>query len=46
AAFALGIIEALVTLYAGPLWIWPAWLVTFILALSFRPQGILGGRAV
>ncbi len=44
AAFALGTIEALVTLYAGTLWIWPAWLLTFIVALSARPQGILGGR--
>jgi branched-chain amino acid transport system permease protein len=44
AAFALGVIEAIVTLYAGTLWIWPAWLATFILALSLRPQGILGGR--
>jgi branched-chain amino acid transport system permease protein len=44
AAFALGIIEAVVTLYAGTLWIWPAWLATFILTLSLRPQGILGGR--
>lgn len=44
AAFALGIIEALVTLYAGTIWIWPAWLLTFVLALWLRPQGILGGR--
>jgi len=46
AAFALGSIEALVTLYAGTIWIWPAWLFTFVLALWLRPQGILGGRAV
>lgn len=45
AAFALGSIESLVTLYAGAIWIWPAWLLTFILALWFRPQGILGGRS-
>lgn len=44
AAFALGIIETMVTLYAGSLWIWPAWLVVFILVLTLRPQGILGGR--
>jgi branched-chain amino acid transport system permease protein len=44
AAFLLGIVEALVTLYAGTLWIWPAWLLMFVLALSVRPQGILGGR--
>jgi branched-chain amino acid transport system permease protein len=45
AAFALGTIEALVTLYAGTIWIWPAWLLTFVLALWLRPQGILGGRS-
>jgi branched-chain amino acid transport system permease protein len=45
AAFALGTIEMLVTLYAGTLWIWPAWLLVFIVALAVRPQGILGGRA-
>lgn len=44
AAFTLGIIETMVTLYAGSLWIWPAWLAMFILVLSLRPQGILGGR--
>lgn len=45
AAFALGTIEMLVTLYAGAIWIWPAWLIVFIAALAVRPQGILGGRA-
>jgi branched-chain amino acid transport system permease protein len=45
AAFVLGIVEALVTLYLGTIWIWPAWLLTFVLALWLRPQGILGGRA-
>lgn len=44
AAFGLGIIEAEVTLFAGSLWIWPAWLLTFILTLSLRPQGLLGRR--
>ncbi len=44
AAFVLGVVEALVTLYLGAIWIWPAWLVTFIVALWLRPQGILGGR--
>lgn len=44
AALGLGVIEALVTLYAGALWVWPAWLLTFVVALSLRPQGILGGR--
>jgi branched-chain amino acid transport system permease protein len=46
AAFLLGVVEALVTLYLGAIWIWPAWLVTFIVALWLRPQGILGGRSV
>lgn len=45
AAFTLGIVETMVTLYAGSLWIWPAWLAVFILVLIVRPQGILGGRA-
>ncbi|HVL53176.1 MAG TPA: branched-chain amino acid ABC transporter permease [Vitreimonas sp.] len=44
AAFALGLIETFVTLYMGTLWVWPAWLATFIIALWLRPQGILGGR--
>lgn len=44
AAFTLGIIETMVTLYAGSLWIWPAWLAVFILVLTLRPEGILGGR--
>lgn len=44
AAYSLGVTEALVTLYAGTLWIWPAWLLVFIVALTLRPQGILGGR--
>jgi branched-chain amino acid transport system permease protein len=44
AAFTLGIVESLVTLYAGTLWIWPVWFLMFVLALSIRPQGILGGR--
>lgn len=44
AAFVLGIIESMVILYAGALWIWPVWLVVFILVLAVRPQGLLGGR--
>lgn len=46
AAFLLGVVEALVTLYLGAIWIWPAWLLTFIVALWLRPQGILGRRSV
>lgn len=45
AAIVLGLIEAFVTLGFGTLWVWPAWLATFIIALWLRPQGILGGRA-
>lgn len=45
AAFVLGLVEAFVTLYAGALWIWPAWFALFAFALAVRPQGILGGRA-
>lgn len=45
AAFLLGVVEALVTLFLGAIWIWPAWLVTFIVALWIRPEGILGGRS-
>lgn len=44
AALALGLIESFVTLGMGTLWVWPAWLATFIIALWLRPQGILGGR--
>ncbi len=44
AAIVLGLIEAFVTLGLGTLWVWPAWLATFIVALWLRPQGILGGR--
>lgn len=45
AAFFLGLVEAFVTLYAGSLWIWPAWLSLFVIALMVRPQGIMAGRA-
>jgi branched-chain amino acid transport system permease protein len=44
AALVLGLIEAFVTLFLGAIWVWPAWLATFIIALWLRPQGILGGR--
>ncbi|HSG86451.1 MAG TPA: branched-chain amino acid ABC transporter permease [Candidatus Limnocylindrales bacterium] len=44
AALVLGLIETFVTLQLGTLWVWPAWLATFIIALWLRPQGILGGR--
>jgi branched-chain amino acid transport system permease protein len=44
AALVLGLVEVFVTLYAGTLWVWPAWLGLFVVALLLRPQGILGGK--
>ena len=46
AALIMGMVEALVTLYAGSLWVWPAWFVMFVIVLLIRPQGILGGRTL
>lgn len=45
AGLILGIVEALVTLYIGAMWVWPIWFVIFMVVLLIRPQGILGGRA-
>ncbi|MBW2056157.1 MAG: branched-chain amino acid ABC transporter permease [Deltaproteobacteria bacterium] len=42
AAFILGIFEAMVSLYIGPLWVFPFWTLLFILILSFKPRGLLG----
>ncbi len=44
AALILGVLEALVTLYLGSVWVWPVWFVIFAAILILRPQGILGGR--
>jgi branched-chain amino acid transport system permease protein len=44
AGLILGIVEALVTLYIGAIWVWPVWFVIFMIVLLIRPQGILGGR--
>jgi branched-chain amino acid transport system permease protein len=44
AGLVLGIVEALVTLYIGAIWVWPVWFVIFMIVLLIRPQGILGGR--
>lgn len=44
AAVILGLVEALVALYLGMIWVWPVWFVIFIVTLLIRPQGILGGR--
>lgn len=44
AAFILGVVEAIVTLYFGAMWVWPIWFVIFVVTLLLRPQGIAGGR--
>jgi len=44
AGLILGIVEAMVTLYIGAIWVWPIWFVIFMVVLLIRPQGILGGR--
>ncbi len=44
AGLILGIVEAMVTLYIGAMWVWPIWFVIFMVVLLIRPQGILGGR--
>jgi branched-chain amino acid transport system permease protein len=44
AALILGLVEALVTLYLGAIWVWPIWFAIFIVVLLLRPQGIAGGR--
>lgn len=42
AAFILGIIEAFVIVHIGATWTMPAWLLTLLLVLILRPQGLLG----
>jgi branched-chain amino acid transport system permease protein len=42
AAFILGLVEAMVSLYIGPLWVFPFWTLLFILILAIRPKGLLG----
>jgi len=44
AAFILGIVEAVATLYLGAIWVWPIWFTMFLVILLVRPRGILGGR--
>jgi len=44
AALILGLVEAIVTLYLGAMWVWPIWFAIFLVVLLIRPQGILGGR--
>ena len=42
AAFVLGIIEAFVIFEVGATWTMPVWLLTLLVVLMFRPQGLLG----
>ena len=41
-AFILGIIEAFVIFEIGATWTMPVWLLTLLVVLMFRPQGLLG----
>ena len=45
AAVILGLVEAMVSLHLGMIWVWPVWFIIFLVTLLIRPQGILGGRA-
>jgi branched-chain amino acid transport system permease protein len=42
AAFILAIIEAFVIFELGATWTMPIWLLTLLIVLMFRPQGLLG----
>lgn len=42
AAFVLGLIEAAVVYKLGANWTMPVWMVTLLLVLMIRPQGLLG----
>jgi branched-chain amino acid transport system permease protein len=42
AAFFLGLVEAVVVYKLGANWTMPVWLVTLLLVLMIRPQGLLG----
>jgi len=42
AAFVLGVIEAFVIYFFGATWTMPAWLLTLLVVLMVRPQGLLG----
>jgi branched-chain amino acid transport system permease protein len=46
AAFILGLAEAIITLYLGPMWVWPIWFFMFLIILLIRPQGLMGGRTL
>ncbi len=42
AAFTLGLIEAFVVHHVGASWTLPIWLVTLLVVLMIRPQGLMG----
>jgi branched-chain amino acid transport system permease protein len=42
AAFVLGLIEAVVVYKLGANWTMPVWMVTLLLVLMIRPQGLMG----
>lgn len=42
AAFILGVIESFVIFHIGATWTMPIWLVTLLIVLIVRPQGLLG----
>jgi len=43
AAFLLGIVEAFVVYNVGANWTMPIWLLTLLIVLMIRPQGLMGG---
>ena len=42
AAFILGVLEAFATVWVGSSWIMPIWLLTMLVVLMVRPEGLLG----
>ena len=43
AAFVLGTVEAFVVYNIGANWTMPIWLLTLLIVLMIRPQGLMGG---
>ncbi len=46
AAFILGMAEATITFFLGPMWVWPIWFFMFLIILLIRPNGLMGGRTL
>jgi len=46
AAFILGMAEATITFFLGPMWVWPIWFFMFVIILLIRPNGLMGGRTL